>query len=208
MVRFLVGELGLRQFIDIGTGIPTAGNVHEVAEEIAPGTRVVYADNDPIVHVHANALLTGRGTTRIVLADLREPEKILRHPKVGELIDFGQPVGLLLVAILHFITDDENQARILATLRDALPPGSYLALSHGTGDVRPEAARRAAAVYDQATSTITLRSHAQIAALFDGWDLVEPGLVRLPQWRPDGKPPGPKELAKVWGYGGVARRSK
>ncbi len=207
VVRFLAGEAGIRQLIDIGTGIPTAGNVHQVAAEVAPGTRVIYADNDPIVHVHANALLTGSGTTAIVLADLREPEKILRHPKVGALIDFTQPVGLLLVAILHFITDAENPARILATLRDTLPPGSYLALSHGTGDFRPEAAQQAAAVYDQATSTATLRSHAQIAALFEGWDLVDPGLVQLPLWRPDGKPPRPKELAKVWGYGGVARLS-
>src|SRR5260221_1362158 len=100
-VRFLAGEAGIRQFIDLGTGIPGVGNVHQVAEEIAPGTRVVYVDNDPIVHVHANALLTGTGTTRIVLADLREPEAILAHPKVGELMDFGQPVGLLLGAILH-----------------------------------------------------------------------------------------------------------
>lgn len=205
-VRFLVGQEQIRQIIDVGTGIPAAGNVHEVAGRIAPDTRVVYVDNDPIVHVHANALLTGRGTTSIVLADLREPEKILRHRKVGELIDFSQPVGLLLVAVTHFLTDGENPAAILATLRDALPPGSFLALSHATGDFRPEAARRAAAVYDQATSTITLRDRAQITAFFDGWDLVEPGLVQLPLWRPDGKPPTPKELGKAWGYAGVGRR--
>src|SRR5579859_6745580 len=119
VVRFLVAEAGIRQILDIGTGIPTAGNVHQVADEAAPGTRVVYVDNDPIVHVHANALLTGKGTTRIVLADLREPEKILQDPRVGELIDFTEPVGLLLVAIVHFITEEENPARILATLRDA-----------------------------------------------------------------------------------------
>lgn len=206
VVRFLVGEAGICQIIDIGTGIPTAGNVHEVAGQVAPGTRIVYVDNDPIVHVHADALLTGSGNTRIVLADLRKPEKILQHPKVGELIDFGQPVGLLLIAIVHFVTDEENPTDILATLRDALPPGSYLALSHATGDFRTEAAQKAAAVYDNATSTITLRSHAQIEALFDGWDLVEPGVVQLPLWRPDGKPPRPKDLSKIWGYGGVGRR--
>ena len=104
-MRFLAGEAGIRQFIDVGTGIPSAGNVHEVAGQVAPGTRVAYVDNDPIVHVHANALLTGSGTTSIVLADLREPETILAHPKVRALIDFTQPVALLLVAILHFITD-------------------------------------------------------------------------------------------------------
>ena len=121
-VRFLAGEAGIDQIIDIGTGIPTAGNVHQVAEEIAPGTRVVYVDNDPIVHVHANALLTGTGATSIVLADLREPEVILAHPKVRELIDFSRPVALLLVAILHFITDAEDPAGILAAFGDALVP--------------------------------------------------------------------------------------
>src|SRR6266487_3147620 len=164
------------------------------------------ASYDPIVHTHANALLTGSGTTRIVLADLREPEAILGHPKVGELIDFGEPVGLLLVAIVHFLTDDEGPAGILARLRHALAPGSFLVLSHGTADFQTEAARQAAAVYDQATSTITLRSHARITAFFDGWELIEPGLVQMPLWRPEGKPPRPKELSKIWGYGGVGRR--
>jgi S-adenosyl methyltransferase len=172
-VRFLVGEAGIRQIIDIGTGIPSAGNVHKVAGQIAPETRVAYVDNDPIVHVHANALLTGTGTTSIVLADLRDPEAILAHPKVRALIDFGQPVALLLVAITHFLTDAEDPARIFAVFRDALPDGSYLALSHATGDFRPGAAQNAAAVYDQATSAVTLRSHAQVAALLGGWDLVE-----------------------------------
>jgi hypothetical protein len=206
-VQFLVAQAGIRQIIDVGTGIPAAGNVHQVAEEIAPGTRVAYVDNDPIVHVHANALLSGGGTTRIVLADLREPEAILGHPEIAELIDFGQPVALLLIAILHFITDDENPARIITTLRDALPPGSYLVLSHGTSDFRADAADKAAAVYDRATSTFTPRSHAQVAALFEGWNLVEPGLVQVPLWRPDGTAPRPKELSRVWIYGGVGRRS-
>jgi len=206
-VRFLVGEAGIGQIIDIGAGIPAAGNVHEVAGQVAPGTRVAYVDNDPIVHVHANALLTGGGTTSIVLADLREPEAILAHPKVCALIDFSQPVALLLVAIMHFITDRENPDRILAAFRDALPAGSYLALSHATADFRPVAAQHAAAVYDQATSPVTLRTRAQIAAFFDGWDLVEPGLVQVPLWRPDGKPPRQKELDRIWVYGGVALKS-
>jgi hypothetical protein len=168
---------------------------------------VAYVDNDPIVHVHANALLTGGGSTRIILADLREPEAILGHPKLRELIDFSEPVGLLLVAILHFITDREQPGQLVATLRDALAPGSYLAVSHATGDFRPEAAQKAAEVYDQATSTITLRSHERIGAFFAGWDLVDPGLVQVPLWRPDGKPPGTKELSRIWGYGGVGRLS-
>jgi hypothetical protein len=122
-----------------------------------------------------------------VLADLREPEVILTHPKTRALIDFGQPVALLLVAILHFITDTENPARIVATLRDALPPGSYLILSHATGDLRPDAAQSAADVYKRATLSVMLRNKAQVEALFDGWELVEPGLVQVPLWRPEGK---------------------
>jgi hypothetical protein len=207
VVRFLAGEAGIRQIIDVGTGLPAAGNVHEVAGQVAPGTRVAYVDNDPIVHVYAHALLTGSGSTSIVLADLREPEAILAHPKVRALIDFTQPVALLLVAILHFITDRENPARILSVLRDALPAGSYLALSHATGDFRPAAAQQAAAVYDQATSPVTLRTRAQVAAFFDHWDPVEPGLVQVPLWRPEDKPPRPRELDRVWMYGGVARKS-
>jgi hypothetical protein len=207
-VRFLAGEAGIRQIIDIGTGIPAAGNVHEVAGGIAPDTRVVYVDNDPIVHVHANALLTGTGATGIVLADLREPEIILDHPKTRALIDFGQPVGLLLVAILHFITEAENPARIVATLRDALPDGSYLTLSHATGDLRPDAAQSAADVYDGATSTVTLRTKEQVEAMFDGWELIEPGVVQVPLWRPEGRKPRPKELDKAWVYGGVGRLAR
>jgi thiopeptide-type bacteriocin biosynthesis protein len=127
-VRFLAGEAEIRQFIDIGTGIPAAGNVHEVAAQVAPGARVVYVDNDPIVHMHANALPTGSGTTTVVLADLRDPHAILAHPELRAQVDFSRPVALLLVAILHVITSSENPAGIIATLRDALPEGSYLAL--------------------------------------------------------------------------------
>jgi S-adenosyl methyltransferase len=206
-VRFLVAEAGIRQIIDVGTGMPTAGNVHQVAHEIDPGVRVAYIDNDPIVHVHANALLTDQGNTSIVLADIRDPAAILGHPKIRELIDFGEPVGLLLMAILHFVTDEEGPGRIVATFRDALPSGSYLALSHGTRDFHEESVvERGTAVYRSATAPLLLRSHAEVAALFDGWELVEPGLVQVPLWRPEGKPPRPSELAKIGTYGGVARK--
>jgi len=208
MVRFLAGEAGIRQFLDIGTGIPSAGNVHEVAGQVAPGSRVVYVDNDPIVHVHANALLTGSGTTSIVLADLREPEVILAHPKVRALIDFSRPVALLLIAILHFITEEENPGGIVATLRDALPSGSFLALSHGTADFHPPGtASEAAASYHTATAPLVLRSFDRVSAFFDGFELVKPGLVQAPLWRPDGKPPRPKDLAKIGVYAGVGRKS-
>jgi hypothetical protein len=205
-VRYLVGEAGIRQIIDIGTGIPTVGNVHEVAEEVTPGVRVAYVDNDPIVHVHAHALLAGEGNTSIVLADLREPEAILAHPKVQELIDFEQPIALLLVAILHFVPDEQEPGRIIATLRDALPLGSYLALSHGTADFHDDApVSEATAVYDRATAPLVLRSHAQISGFFKGFDVVDPGVVQVPLWRPDGKPLRPRDLAKIGIYGGVGR---
>jgi hypothetical protein len=207
-VRFLVAEAGIRQIIDIGTGIPTAGNVHEAAQRIAPDTRVAYVDNDPIVHVHASALLTGSGPTSVVLADLRRPAEILAHPQVRELIDFSQPVALLLLAIVHFVTDDEHPASIVAAFRDALPAGSYLALSHGTSDFHPkDAVREGTRVYDRATAPLVLRSYERIASLFAGFDLVEPGLVQVPVWHPDGKPPRPKDLSKIGIYGGVGRRS-
>ena len=208
MVRFLAGEAGIRQFLDIGTGIPSTGNVHEVAGQVAPGSRVVYVDNDPIVHVHGNALLTGSGATSIVLADLREPGEILAHPKVRELIDFSKPVALLLIAILHFITEEENPYGIVATLRDALPSGSFLALSHGTADFHPPGvADEAAASYETATAPLVLRTFDRVSAFFDGFELVEPGLVQAPLWRPDGKPPRPKDLAKIGVYAGVGQKS-
>jgi hypothetical protein len=160
------------------------------------------------VHVHAHALLTGSGNTAIVLADLRRPAEILAHPTVAALIDFGQPVALLLVAIMHFIADGEDPAQILAAFRDALPPRSYLALSHGTADFHPaESADLGARVYRRATAPLVLRPRAQIAAFFDGFALVDPGLVQVPLWRPDAAPPRARDLAKIGIYGGVGRRT-
>lgn len=206
-VRFLAGDAGMRQFIDIGTGIPSAGNVHEVAGQVAPGACVVYVDNDPIVHVHANALLTGNGTTIVVLADLREPHAILANPALRTHIDFSQPVGLLLVAILHFITDAEDPAGIVATLRNALPDGSYLALSHATADFHPPGTDDEAAVaYRNAAASLLLRTHLEVTRYFDGFDLLEPGLVQAPLWHPDGRAPRPKDLAKIGIYAGVGRK--
>jgi hypothetical protein len=207
-VRFLAAEAGIRQFIDIGTGIPSAGNVHEVAGQAAPGARVVYVDNDPIVNVHANALLTGSGTTAIVLADLRDPAAILAHPVVRELIDFTHPVGLLLVAILHFIRDEEDPAGIVATLRDALPEGSYLVLSHATQDFHPPGGTQAATeVYKNATAPLVFRTRERVSAFFDGFGLLEPGLVQAPLWRPEGRRPRPKDLARIGMYVGVGRKT-
>jgi SAM-dependent methyltransferase len=186
VVRFLVGE-GIRQFIDIGAGLPTQGSVHEIAREEAPDVRVVYVDNDPIVLAHATALLNANDTVTVVQADLRRPQEILDHPELRRLIDFTEPVAILLVAVLHGVTDEEDPAGILRTLREAMAPGSYLAISHGTTDgPDPEAMAQVVRIFEQATTPAVHRSREQISAFFDGFNLVEPGLVRPWQWRPDG----------------------
>ncbi|MGA4844012.1 SAM-dependent methyltransferase [Streptomyces sp. G45] len=200
-VRHVVGG-GVRQLLDIGTGLPTPPNVHETARALAPDARVAYVDNDPIVHTHANALLGGSDATSTVLADLRDPRAVLDHPDVRRVIDFDRPVALLLVAILHFVTDAERPERIVATLRDALAPGSCLILSHATGDFADRTA--AQAVYSKATATLNLRSRPEVERFFDGFDLVEPGLAQVPYWRPDAPPPPGSET--IGFYGGVARK--
>ncbi|AXK31351.1 SAM-dependent methyltransferase [Streptomyces armeniacus] len=200
-VRHVVGT-GVRQLLDVGTGLPTSPNVHESALEVAPDVRVAYVDNDPIVNVHAGALLSHTGSTSIVLADLRDPQAILEHPDVREVIDFDEPVALLLVAILHFLTDAEKPAEVVATLRDALPPGSHLVLSHATGDFADRS--NAQAVYNGATATLNLRARAEVERFFDGFDLIDPGLAQVPFWRPDAPPP--PRSAEIGFYGGVARK--
>jgi S-adenosyl methyltransferase len=205
-VRFL-GDAGISQFLDIGSGIPTQGNVHEVAQRANPAARVAYADVDPVAIAHSKAILAGHQTAAIIDADLREPEKILAHSTTRRLIDFGQPAGLLLVAVLHFIADSDDPWRIAATLRDALAPGSYLVLGHGTNESRPTMARAAQKVYNSSVATqIHMRSRAEILRFFDGFDLVDPGLVYIPQWRPDSPADVPSDPSKFWGLVGVARK--
>ncbi|MFG1807550.1 SAM-dependent methyltransferase [Streptomyces sp. NPDC049040] len=205
-VRFLA-ESGIRQIIDIGTGIPTSPNTHQVAHDVSPDVRVAYIDNDPIVATHAGAHLLGTSNTGFFLGDLRDPESILQHPTIGKLIDFDQPVGLMLVAILHFIRDDEDPAGLVAAYRDALPAGSHLIFSHPTADFHAPGtgSEEAADVYRQskATATFNLRTHAELVALCEGFDLVDPGLVQLPLWRPDGPVPTKRELSHIGGYGAV-----
>lgn len=204
-VRAVVG-LGVHQIVDIGTGIPTPPNTHDVAGEVSDRVRVAYVDNHPIVATYAGAKLTSDGSAGFVLADLRDPKAIIDHPTMRELIDFGQPVALMLLAVLHFVRDEEDPAGIVAALTEALAPGSCLVLSHVTDDFRGDDAGlgEARKVYDKATATITLRSHAEVLPFFDGFDLLEPGLVQLPLWRPDGPVPEPEELRQYVGYGGVA----
>jgi SAM-dependent methyltransferase len=204
-VRFLA-DAGIRQFLDIGSGIPTEGNVHEVAQHAAPGAHVVYADIDPVAVAHSKAILAGNSSAAIIEADLREPEKILTQHTVGQLIDFSQPAGLLLVMVLHFIADAEDPWRIVATLRDALAPGSYLVLGHGTDESKPAVAQAFEKVYNRNVSTQAhVRSREQILRLFDGFDLVDPGLVFMPQWRPDSPADVPDDPSQFWGLVGVGR---
>jgi trans-aconitate methyltransferase len=188
-VRYLAGEAGVRQFLDIGTGIPTANNTHQVAQAIAPEARIVYTDNDPVVLAHARALLTSTlpGRTDYIDADLREPDKILGS--ASETLDFSQPVAVLLLAILGFISDSEDPHAIVARLMDALPSGSYLVISHPAKDVSDEMAEAARIWNERSPYEIVLRSPAVIARFFEGMELLEPGVVQLPQWRPD--PPEP-----------------
>jgi S-adenosyl methyltransferase len=206
-VRFL-SEAGIRQFLDIGSGIPTQGNVHEIAAQADPGARVVYADIDPVAIAHSKAILTGHGNAAIIDADLREPEQILTHEVTGRLIDPGQPTGLLLVAVLHFIADADDPWRIVGTLRDALAPGSYLVLGHATNESsKPDVAQAVGKMYNRSVSTqLLLRSRAEILRFFDGFDLVDPGLVPPPLWRPDSPGEVPANSSQAWGLFGVARK--
>ena len=204
-VRFLV-DSGIRQFLDIGSGIPTEGNVHEIAQQAAPGSRVVYVDVDPVAVAHSQAILSGNQNAAVVQADLREPEKILTDDSTRRLIDFSQPVGLLLSAVLHFIADEEDPWRIVAILRDALPAGSYLVVGHGTTS-KDALAQAATTVYNRNVSSgLHLRSREEILRFFDGFELVAPGLVNVPQWRPDSPQDVPSDPTQFWGLIGVGRK--
>jgi S-adenosyl methyltransferase len=206
-VRYLAAEAGVRQFLDIGSGLPTSRNVHEVAQSVAPSARVVYVDNDPLVHAHARALLTSapQGRTAYIRADARDPESILSSPVTRDVLDFGQPVALMLVALLHFIPDDDKPAEIIATLLDALPSGSYLVASHFTTEYDPESFADGAPAY---TSQVRVqdRDSGDFARLaFAGLELVPPGVVLVSEWRPDGNAPRPRP-ADVGCNGGVGRK--
>lgn len=208
VVRYLVAEAGVRQFLDIGTGLPSANNVHEVAQAIVPECRVVYVDNDPIVLTHARGLLTGSATGKIayIEADLREPEAILAHPVTRQTLDFTRPVALMLVAVLHVVPDEDNPAQIVSTLMDALPSGSYLAASHVTAEHNPQGLAGAARAYAEAGVTGKIRTVEEFAELaFGGLEMIDPGLVVVSEWRPADSGPRPQAM-EVSGYGAVARK--
>lgn len=205
-VRYLARDAGIRQFLDIGTGIPSAGNVHDVAQEFAPDARVLYVDNDPIVLVHARALRpsTPQGRVSFIQADLREPDAILGAPDLRKTLDRSEPVGLVLIGIMHHLRDEDDPRGIVATLMEALAPGSYLVLSHSTPDFDPEAMRGLASASEQGGIPNVPRSFADTEAFFAGLEFVEPGLVPLTDWRPDpGAEPPP---VTIHAYGGVARK--
>ncbi|GAA0987692.1 SAM-dependent methyltransferase [Acrocarpospora macrocephala] len=203
-VRYMV-KAGIRQFLDIGAGLPTQRNVHEVAQEEAPGVRVVYVDNDPIVLVHARALLAGIGEseTRVVTADLRDPQAIVSRPDVNGFLDFTKPVAIMLLSVLQFIPDRDPE-ELVAPLREIMVPGSFLVISHPTQDFRREQALQVAETYVRASAPAVARRKAEIELLFGDFQLVEPGLVQSPLWRPDHEFIG--ELDHIWMYAGVAQK--
>ena len=201
-VRFLAGEAGIRQFLDIGTGIPSANNTHEVAQSVAPESRIIYVDNDPIVLTHARALLAGNpaGATDYIDADLREPEQIVAG--AARVLDFSRPVAVMLMAILQHLQDEDDPYKVVSTLLAAVPPGSYLALSHPAKDIDAEAmAKMADSLNKMMAEKVTFRDRPAVARFFDGLELVEPGMVQASKWRPANEAEAASPAA-LWG--GVA----
>jgi hypothetical protein len=206
-IHFLIAQ-GIDQFLDIGSGIPTVGNVHEVAQKLNPVARVVYVDIDPVAVLHSRAILQGNACATAIQADARQPEQILQHPEVKRLLDFDRPIGLLLVAVLHLVADDDQALHTVSTLRDALAPGSYVAISQTTFDGAPpgveaQVTRLAAG----ASTAIGYRSYDRVRRMFDGLEVVEPGLVFIPLWRPE----GPNDVfldkpERALNYAGVGRK--
>lgn len=205
-VRYLASE-GITQFLDIGSGIPTAGNVHEAAQEMAPDARVVYVDRDPVAVAHSRAILAGDERTSVVHADLRQPELILGDDEVRRAIDFDEPVALLLVAVLHFVADEDDPLEAVARLCESLAPGSYLGISHASSDGQPELADSHQQLYQRTPTPMTMRSREQITRLFQGFELVPPGLVWLPLWRPDERDDPQPHPERTTGYAGVGRKA-
>jgi len=204
-VRFLAGEAGIGQFLDIGTGIPSADNTHEVAQSVVPESRVVYVDNDPVVLAHARALLASdpAGATDYIDADLRDPRQILAS--AARLLDFGRPVAVMLMAILQHLGDEDDPYQIVATLLDAMPPGSYLALSHPAKDIDAASmAKMADSLNQMMAEKVTFRDRPAVARFFDGLELVEPGMVQASKWRPVNEAEAASPAA-LWA--GVARKT-
>jgi S-adenosyl methyltransferase len=209
VVRFLAAEAGIRQFLDLGAGLPTQNCVHEMAQAVAPDAQVVYVDNDPVACSHGQALLGPRDRVGFVLGDLRRPAEILQHPEVLARLDFSRPVGVLCVCALHFVPDEQKPHQIIAEYRDHLAPGSYLAITHGITAETPEqdpdgVVQSVTNVYQNASAQIHVRSRKEIARFFDGFEIIEPGIVWTADWRPD---PGTRPAGRQDSlHGGVGRK--
>ncbi|MFD1148222.1 SAM-dependent methyltransferase [Saccharothrix hoggarensis] len=206
-VRYMLAR-GVRQFLDLGSGIPTVGNVHEIAQATDPGARVVYVDIDPVAVAHSRAILTGNELVGVLQTDVRDAQRVLKSPEVEGLLDFDRPIGVLMVALLHFVPDAENPGGIVADYRDALPSGSYLAISHagyeeGEWDPAWDDAKK---VYNKGVSEMCFRPKREVQALFDGFELVEPGVARLPLWHPESPDDVDEGAAHFLSFGGVGRR--
>ncbi|MCP3818195.1 SAM-dependent methyltransferase [Streptomyces sp. A3M-1-3] len=207
-VRFALDE-GVTQFLDIGSGIPTFGNVHEVAQAASDESRVVYVDHDPVAVAHSRAVLEGNERADIAAADLRKPQEILNSPQVTGLLDLDRPVALLLVAVLHFIEDADDPRAAVAELREALAPGSLLILTHASFEGIPvpeETAGGAVSVYKNIRNPLIMRSREEIAGFFEGFEMLEPGLVSMPLWRPDA-PAVQEDPYAFSGFAGVGRKA-
>jgi hypothetical protein len=205
VVRYLINDAGIRQIIDVGAGLPTVVNTHEIALAACPAARVVYVDHDPVVLAHARAMLHGVPGTTIIGHDLTEPEQILADPALRALIDFGQPAALLLLSILHFVADQDDPAGLITRLLAPFPAGSHVAISHATPDAVPQVAD-VERVFDEATEQAHVRSRAAITKLVAGLEIIEPGLVWPPQWRPDPGQPVPANAAEAYYCVVVARK--
>jgi S-adenosyl methyltransferase len=183
-VRFCINA-GIRQFLDLGSGIPTAGNVHEIAQQAATDARVVYVDSDPVAFAHSRSILGADKNAAVVQADLRDPDHVLGATEVKALLDLNQPIAVMMVAVLHFIPDDDDPAAIIAGYRDAMAPGSFLAVAHASQDGQPDQADSHQDLYRRAGTPMTMRTKPQVARLFNGFNLIDPGVVYLPLWRPE-----------------------
>ncbi len=203
--RFLVQEAGITQYVDIGPGLPTQGNVHQIVQQYNPRARVIYVDNDPVVFEHSQSLLSGVSGVSVVNEDLRDPDWLLDNPTLRELIDLDQPLGLCMTLVLHFISDSDGPYSIVARLLDALCPGSYVVISHVTHEDRDaQTLSEITDTYNQATAPLVMRSRADITKFFDGTELVKPGVVFLSQWRPSSE--SYPEGGTRWAYAGVGKK--
>jgi hypothetical protein len=204
-VRYMVHQ-GIRQFLDLGSGIPTVGNVHEIAQSEEPETRVVYVDIDPVAVAHARMILSENESASVIQGDLRRPETILGHPDLLNVLDLDEPVGVLMIAVLHFVPDADDPAAIVAGYRRALALDSYLAISHASDDDQPpQLTADHRALYAQTPTPMCMRPHAEISRILGGWQLVDPGLVRIPLWHPDPGENLPSDPNMFAGYAAVGR---